>query len=123
MRVTCSYQGKETAVGINKETILISRPNGIEVPDLDLSPDIYVSRQHALLYLKHGACWIKDIGSRFGTKVNGREIKHEGEWRLFPVMPSCSAERLYGWTFRRSRREGLSPQNPPSAKRQRRFTF
>ena len=69
MRVTCSYQGKETAVGINKETILISRPNGL-MPDLDLSPDIYVSRQHACLF----EAW------RVLDQRHRQQIWHESEW-------------------------------------------
>jgi adenylate cyclase len=34
--------------------------------------------------VRNGACWLTDLGSRSGTHVNGRDIRNQGEWRLFP---------------------------------------
>jgi phosphoserine phosphatase RsbU/P len=82
MNITYSYQGKERLRTIANGTVLIGRDNGAEGPDLDLSPDLYVSRKHARLTERHGAVWIEDLGSKLGTMVNGTEIKGRGEWRL-----------------------------------------
>jgi adenylate cyclase len=84
MKITYSHQGKQLVRTIANETVLIGRGGGTGGPDLDLSPDIYVSRKHAMLTERHGAFWIEDLSSKLGTTVNGKEIKGQGEWRLRP---------------------------------------
>lgn len=45
--------------------------------DADLVlPDDTVSRKHARIYSARGSLWLRDLGSRNGTQVNGRGIAH-----------------------------------------------
>lgn len=43
--------------------------------DLVLADDT-VSRKHARIYRGRGTLWVRDLGSRNGTQVNGRSIAH-----------------------------------------------
>jgi adenylate cyclase len=56
------------------DTVMIGRPSGDWVVDMDLSPDTTVSRRHARLTFEDEAYWIEDVSSRGGTWVNGRRI-------------------------------------------------
>jgi pSer/pThr/pTyr-binding forkhead associated (FHA) protein len=57
-----------------------------QVPDVDLSPyEAYgqgVSRTHALLKIARQRCYIVDLGSSNGTRVNGQKIAPQTD---FPV--------------------------------------
>ncbi|HLT37075.1 MAG TPA: DUF4388 domain-containing protein, partial [Enhygromyxa sp.] len=45
--------------------------------DADLVlPDDTVSRKHARIYSARGALWLRDLGSRNGTLINGRSVAH-----------------------------------------------
>ena len=85
LRIHTSFQGVAKYQDFSADKVLIGRPDGGGAPSLDLSPDACVSRQHAEIELKMGVCWITDLGSKFGTRVNGREISAQGEWRLEPT--------------------------------------
>ena len=63
---------------------IIGRKTGKYVPDIDLSPDLAVSRRHARLWSENGNYWIEDLGSRTGTLLNNAEIKGAGKQRLTP---------------------------------------
>jgi len=41
---------------------------------LDLSADLQVSRTHAKAWQTRGICWVEDLGSTHGTRVNGALI-------------------------------------------------
>ena len=84
IQITVSFRGAETVHTFNLQKVAIGRPSDTETPDLDLSEDVSVSRQHAVMELKNGVAWLTDLGSQSGTQVNGREIRGQGEWRLFP---------------------------------------
>ena len=84
VRITATYEGVERILEFDASRIAIGRPSDTEKPDADLSPDNQVSRQHAVLEVKNGVFWLTDLGSRCGTWVNGREIRGQGEWRLWP---------------------------------------
>lgn len=43
--------------------------------DLVLEDDT-VSRKHARIYTSREALWVRDLGSRNGTRVNGRSVQH-----------------------------------------------
>jgi adenylate cyclase len=83
LRIGVIYQGVETIHDFDTDRLMIGRPDDPEGSELDLSPDPCVSRQHAIIEVKSGICWLTDIGSRFGTQVNGHEISGHGEWRLW----------------------------------------
>ena len=54
---------------------VLGRKTGDIIPEIDLSPDPTVSRQHARIGFANGKCWIEDLGSRMGTSVNGVRIE------------------------------------------------
>src|SRR5690349_16691054 len=84
VRIIVTRKGQETCREFAERKVVIGRPDGKDIPDLDLSPDPCVSRHHAVLEIKDGVCWLSDMGSKFGTQVDGREIRAQGEWRLWP---------------------------------------
>lgn len=84
LRITLTYKGAETVREFDAERLLIGRLTQADGPGLDLSADACVSRQHAVLELKDGVTWLSDLGSTYGTQVNSREIRGQGEWRLWP---------------------------------------
>jgi len=43
-------------------------------PDIDLWPDDTVSRRHALIMLRHGRFYLRDMDSTNGTSINGSDI-------------------------------------------------
>ncbi len=63
-------------------TITIGRSSPDQPVDLDLTPDTSVSRRHAQLTFETGSYWLKDMGSKAGTRVNEQVI--EGKTRLAP---------------------------------------
>ncbi|MBD0370237.1 MAG: FHA domain-containing protein [Pyrinomonadaceae bacterium] len=79
MRIVYSHWGLERVFEQEDASqIIIGRPEGTRV-DLDLSPDETVSPAHARLWVEDGQCWLEDMGSQLGTKVNGEEIKGAGK--------------------------------------------
>lgn len=71
--------GKRNILEITKpETVIGSAPESDVV-----FPDPLVSSRHAVLQLKSdGSCWIRDLGSRNGTTVNGDELMSDNERML-----------------------------------------
>jgi len=82
LRITKVYRGTETVLNFDADQLLIGRLSSADGPGLDLSQDPCVSRRHALLQVKSGVCWLTDQDSTYGTKVNGLEIRSQGERRL-----------------------------------------
>ena len=82
LRITLRYQGVETVRDFDTDRLSIGRLGSSDGSGLDLSNDLSVSRQHAVIHVKSGICWLTDLGSTCGTQVNEREIRGQGEWRL-----------------------------------------
>ncbi len=74
LRVSASFDGQERQKSFHKSEITIGRANGVAKPDLDLSLDVNVSRRHARIWIEDGDCWIEDLGSKFGTQVDGEPV-------------------------------------------------
>jgi len=74
MQVSYQYQGKWHIKSVYEPQAIIGRKNKALPPTIDLSPDETVSRKHARIWVENGVCWIEDLGSRYGTKVNGTTI-------------------------------------------------
>ena len=84
MRIRYRYRGNERLFNQLVETAIIGRPrSGVHV-DIDLNPDLRVSRPHARISLGDGEYWIEDLNSANGTEVDGRPIKGLGKVRLEP---------------------------------------
>ena len=74
MQVSYQYQGKWRIKSLSEAVVVVGRPNAELAIDIDLSPDTTVSRRHARIWLAEGECWIEDLGSSYGTTVNGTRI-------------------------------------------------
>ena len=84
MQVSYQYQGKWRIKSLSEAVVVVGRPNAELEIGIDLSPDTTVSRKHARIWLADGLCWVEDLGSRYGTTVNGTQISgrqqlHEGD--------------------------------------------
>lgn len=75
IQITSQYQKSELIWEFNQTSILIGRHDPSSNPDLDLFPDVTVSRRHARLSVEEGALWLEDIGSKYGIRMNGRKIR------------------------------------------------
>lgn len=82
MQITYSYEGAEQTCAIDKQEIIVGRPNPFIPPDLSLAPDVTVSRTHARIFERDGNYWIEDLASKYGTLVNG--VKQEVKRQLNP---------------------------------------
>ena len=110
MRIRYRYRGNEKTFDQPSEVVVLGRPRpGVHV-DIDLSPDLRVSRPHARISAEGGNCWIEDLGSANGTKVDGQPIKGKGKLRLEPgqiirisdttlelELPEPASDRTSGW--------------------------
>src|SRR5437588_80106 len=84
VRIHYRYRGNEKIFDKPAESVIIGRPrHGVQV-DIDLTPDLRVSRPHARISAAGGYYWIEDLGSANGTEVDGQPIKGVGKVRLEP---------------------------------------
>ena len=82
MRIRYRYRDNEKIFEQATEAVVLGRPRlGVHV-DIDLTPDLRVSRPHALISVADGHYWIEDLGSANGTEVDGLPIKGKGKLRL-----------------------------------------
>lgn len=65
------YQGQEFPIETGKSVIAGRSTEA----DLVLADDA-VSRKHARFYTARGRIWVRDLGSRNGTLVNGQRVEH-----------------------------------------------
>jgi adenylate cyclase len=84
LRITWNCQASKNVRDFNTDRLVIGRFGTANIQGLDLSADFKVSRQHAVIDVKDNIAWLTDLGSRFGTQVNGRDIRGQGEKRLWP---------------------------------------
>ena len=82
MKITLRFNDIERSEEFDRSEVIVGRPNPYIPPDLDLAPDITVSRTHARIYERDGWFWIEDLASKYGTLVNG--VKQEVKRRLNP---------------------------------------
>jgi pSer/pThr/pTyr-binding forkhead associated (FHA) protein len=84
VRIHYRYRGNEKIFDRPAESVIVGRPrHGVQV-DIDLTPDLRVSRPHARLSVAEGHYWIEDLGSANGTDIDGQPIKGMGKIRLEP---------------------------------------
>jgi pSer/pThr/pTyr-binding forkhead associated (FHA) protein len=79
MRISCTYRGKEKEWECSHSEVIIGRVEDRSGRSLDLTPDSGVSRLHARIWQANGCYWIEDLNSTGGTKLNGVEIKSQGQ--------------------------------------------
>jgi adenylate cyclase len=56
------------------ESIVVGRGDERVRVDLDLGADLEVSRRHARITRREGECWVEDLGSQGGTRVDGAPV-------------------------------------------------
>ncbi len=84
MRIRYLYRGNEKIFDQMTDAVVLGRPRaGVHV-DIDLSPDLRVSRPHARISAADGFYWIEDLGSANGTEVDGTSIKGRGKVQFEP---------------------------------------
>lgn len=82
-----TYQDKpEKTYQVSGNEAIIGRPKDIPI-HLDLSPDLKVSRPHARLYYDLGTWWVEDLGSKYGTFLNGEKIS-----KVTELLPNDSLQ-------------------------------
>jgi adenylate cyclase len=74
IKISYTYSGKESEFECDTDQVIVGRPKAGTLVDLDLSPDLGVSRPHAKVWLEQGQCWIEDLNSRYGTSVDGERL-------------------------------------------------
>ena len=94
LRLKVSYGGEEQERTFYRPSIIVGRNNGSSQPDLDLTRDNTVSRSHARIWVEGGSCWIEDLGSKLGTKVNGADIRGQGKVRVDRSSPVHVGETI-----------------------------
>ncbi len=111
MRIRYCYRDNEKVFDQPSASVIIGRPrHGVRV-DIDLTPDLRVSRPHAQISIVDGHYWIEDLGSANGTDVDGQAIKGKGKLRLEPghvirisdttlevAIPAAGPELDPGWS-------------------------
>ena len=74
IHVEISIEGATKVQSFDRDEILIGRKHHETDISLDLSADLQVSRTHARAWQTRGICWVEDLGSTHGTRVNGAPI-------------------------------------------------
>ena len=84
MRIRYRHRGNEKIFERLLDVVVLGRPrDGVHV-DIDLTPDLRVSRPHARISFVDGTYWIEDLGSANGTEVEGKSIKGMGKVGFSP---------------------------------------
>src|SRR3954468_5305547 len=84
IRIRYRCRGNEKIFDRSVETVVLGRARDGAHVDIDLSPDVSVSRPHARISIVDGDYWIEDLGSANGTEIEGRAIKGMGKVRVDP---------------------------------------
>src|SRR5580704_16245871 len=84
MRILYRYRDTEKVFDHALDEVVIGRPRGGVHVDIDLTPDLRVSRPHAKISFESGHYWIEDLGSTNGTTLAGQSITAVGKIRVEP---------------------------------------
>ena len=84
VRFRIRHDSLDTVREVKALQFLIGRGSQGEDASLDLGFDLRCSRRHARVWSEGGFFWIEDLGSKFGTKLDGEEIKGAGRRHLKP---------------------------------------
>src|ERR1700722_15335126 len=78
MRIQYTYHDETRIFETPLPQIFLGRPTERESVDLDLKPDLKVSRRHGRIWMDDGKYFVEDLGSTRGPVVNKVEIKGRG---------------------------------------------
>ena len=82
MRIVISYRGNEKTWETPEPEVVFGRTDDESATVLDLFPDKKVSRAHGRIWDAGGLYWIEDLNSKWGTRLNGVEIKGRGKHQV-----------------------------------------
>ena len=71
LRVTAGPHEGKTYVFDRHETFVVGRSVAVQFPVPD---DKFLSRDHFLIEFNPPVCYLKDLGSTNGTKLNGQKV-------------------------------------------------
>jgi len=74
IHVEISTGGSAEVRSFDRDEIFIGRKHSETDISVDLSADLQVSRTHARIWQTRGICWVEDLSSTHGTRVNGNLI-------------------------------------------------
>ncbi|MGB0581292.1 MAG: FHA domain-containing protein [Limisphaerales bacterium] len=74
MQIVCEKDGGRKSYVIDKDEIIIGRKEKNSDVDLQLETDPSISRRHVAVRLKGSKLEVEDLGSSWGTMVNGTSI-------------------------------------------------
>ena len=74
VRIITSFKGEEKIRDLPARELSVGRVTSKHTVDVDLNPDTSVSRLHARIWFQENTVCIEDLGSSYGTKVNGHAI-------------------------------------------------
>jgi adenylate cyclase len=77
VRIRYTYLDIEKVFDEPRETVVLGRPRAGAPVDIDLTPDLRVSRSHARISLENGRYWVEDLGSANGTTIDGEPIDRQ----------------------------------------------
>jgi len=84
VRIRYRYRDGEKLFDQPCQSVVLGRPrHGVHI-DIDLTPDLRVSRPHARISIAEGHYWIEDLNSANGTELAGEQIKGKGKLRVDP---------------------------------------
>lgn len=84
MRIRYSFRDIDKVFDEPRDEVVLGRPRQGVLIDIDLSPDLSVSRPHARISADNGRYWIEDLGSANGTRIEGKEIARNIKVELKP---------------------------------------
>jgi len=82
MQIVCTKDGERKSFVLDADDIVIGRRDKNSSADLQLDFDSSISRRHLRVRLLDGEIFVEDLGSSWGTKVNGQAI--ESRTRVTP---------------------------------------
>jgi adenylate cyclase len=82
MRIVTCYRDSEKTWETREPDVVFGRTEEQSEAVLNLYPDKKVSRAHGRIWEEGGFYWIEDLNSKWGTRLNGLEIKGGGKRQL-----------------------------------------
>jgi adenylate cyclase len=116
LRISYRFNGKEELKEIEEQAFIGRRKAGVRV-DLDLSPDVTVSRTHARIWREAERYWIEDLNSAGGTLVNGTDIKGKGRRQLHPADVIEIGKTVLSFPISQAREESSIEATQPDESR------
>jgi adenylate cyclase len=75
MKIVACYRDTEKTWETRERDVVFGRAGEKSEAVLDLFPDKKVSREHGRIWEEGGCYWIEDLYSKWGTRLNGLEIR------------------------------------------------